>query len=115
MAVSIRINIKADFLCQADVTKPATATGIWGDATGETTLEWRIALTKNGAALGSLSATASERSSDAGRYYTTFDKADLTSALAAYVGRVVYIILAKSGDLDGLWWPALVVDEQAGS
>ena len=111
----IQLNIHADFLAQADVQTPVTATGVWGDATGVADFVFRIAATKNGAALGTLSATATARASDANRYYTTFDTAALVSALTAYVGRTVYVVLSRSGDLDGLWWPVAVADQQSGS
>jgi len=111
----MRININADFLAQADVSTPASTTGLWGPATGVADFVLRIAATKTGTALGTLTATATARSADTDRYYTTFDKAALTTALATYVGRTVYVILSRSGDLDGLWWPALVTDEQAGT
>lgn len=110
----IQLNINADFLAQADVQTPATATGVWGDATGVANFVWRIAATKNGVALGSLSATAAARASKLNRYYTVFDTADLISALTAYAWRTVYVVLSRSGDLDGLWWRARVVDNQSG-
>lgn len=111
----ITININADFLAQMDVTTPAADTGIYGPATGVSDFVFRIAETKNGPALGSLSATASVRSADADRYYHMFDTAALVSALTAYVGRRVYVVLSRSGDLDGLYEPALVTDSEEGS
>lgn len=112
MAVTTKISLNADFLAQMDVTTPASTTGIYGDAAGVSDFVFRVAASKTGAALGSLSGTASERSADAGRYYKVFDKATIASALADYVGTVVYVILSRSGDLDGLYEPALVVSSE---
>lgn len=108
------LNIQTDFVAQADVQTPVAATGVWGDATGVENFAFRIALTPQGAALGALSATAVARASDTNRYYAVFDAAALTSALAAYVGRYVYVILSRSGDLDGLWWRVRVVNNTPG-
>lgn len=110
-----RINIRADFVAQADVRTPASTTGVWGDATGVGNFAFRIAATQTGAAIGTLTATATERSGDPGRYSTVFDAADLTTHLAAYVGRSVFVILSRPGDLDGLFWRHTVVDSQEGA
>lgn len=115
MTTTIRININADFLAQADVETPAVTSGRWAGADSITDFEFRIAATRTGAAIGSLSGTASFRSGDLNRYYKVFDSADLIAALTTYVGRVVYIILKRSGDVDDLWWPALVTRDAEGS
>lgn len=109
------LNISTDFVAQADVQTPAGTTGVWGDATGVENFAFRIALTKTGAALGALSATAVARSGDGNRYYAVFDAAALTSALSAYVGRYVYVILSRSGDLDGMWWRVRVTTNTPGA
>lgn len=114
--MSIELSIYEDFLAQADVETPATTTGDWSAATGATTFAFRVALTPTGAAVSAaLSATAAERSATAGRYHYTFDASDLETALGAYVGRTVYVILSQSGNLDMKYWPVLVTDRTAGT
>lgn len=110
MADSLKLNYYADFVAQADVTTPATTTGVWSAATGLTTVAVRIAATPTGSAIGTLSGTAAERSGKAGRYYYTFDKADLTTALASYLYKTVYVIWSKTGDADMLFTPYVVTD-----
>ena len=83
---SIDLNIAEDFLAQVDLEQPATTTGIWAAATGLSSVSFRIALTRTGSAVGSLTGSATERSATAGRYYAVFDAATLTTDLAAYVG-----------------------------
>lgn len=99
------LNIYQDFEAQVDVEQRALSTGEWEDAPGLTDLEVRIAATPNGAAIVA-SVAASERTGTPARYYSGFDTGDLVSALnnATYLNKKVYVVLSKSGDLDGLWW-----------
>lgn len=112
---AIEINIAEDFLAQVDLEQPATTTGEWGAATGLTGVAFRVALTKTGSAVGSLTGSASERSATAGRYYAVFDAATLTTDLTAYKGTTVYLIVSKSGDLDAVYFPLLVTDSRDSS
>ena len=115
MSTTVDLNIAEDFLAQADLEQPATTTGEWGAAAGLTGIAFRIALTKTGSAVGSLTGSATERSGTSGRYYAVFDAATLTSGLAAYVGTTVYLIVSKSGDLDAVYFPLLVTDSRDSS
>ena len=112
---AIEINIAEDFLAQVDLEQPATTTGEWGAATGLLGVAFRVALTKTGSAVGSLTGSASERSATAGRYYAVFDAATLTTDLTAYKGTTVYLIVSKSGDLDAVYFPLLVTDSRDAS
>lgn len=114
MSTTIECNIAEDFLASEDLEQPATTTGIWGAATGLSGVSFRIAATKTGSAIGSLTGSATERSATAGRYYAVFDAATLTSDLASYVGTIVWCILSKSGDIDCVWRQLLVVDNREG-
>lgn len=115
MSTTVDLNIAEDFLAQVDLEQPASTTGDWGAAAGLSGIAFRIALTKNGSAVGSLTGSASERSATAGRYYAVFDAATLTSDLAAYKGTTVYLIVSKSGDLDAVYFPLLVTDSRDAS
>ena len=115
MSTTVDLNIAEDFLAQVDLEQPATTTGEWGAATGLTGVAFRVALTKTGSAVGSLTGSASERSATAGRYYAVFDAATLTTDLTAYKGTTVYLIVSKSGDLDAVYFPLLVTDSRDAS
>ena len=95
-----------------DLEQPASTTGTWGAAASLTGVSFRIAATRTGSAIGSLTASATERTATAGRYYAVFDAADLTTDLTAYVGSTVYLILSKSGDIDAAYQPLLVADSR---
>lgn len=97
------LNINEDFSRRFTVQGVRTTDGVLIDATG-LTLSVRIALSRTGAALGALEVTATEFSGDAGFYHADFDTAALVSALTDYVGRLVYVIVKKTGDLDCVWW-----------
>ena len=109
------LNNSEDFLAQQDVTRPSETTGTWIAATGIAALQFRFSLTKNGAAIGTLTALALERAGTAGRYYAVFDTLDLVAGLTAYLNQRVYLILSKAGDLDGYWVSWLVRDNRAGA
>lgn len=106
-----QLNYYADFVAQADIQTPATTTGIYGAAAGLTTVGVRIAATATGSAINAaLSGTASERSGKSGRYYYVFDKADLTTYLASYLHKTVFVIWSKTGDADMLYTEYVVTD-----
>ena len=102
------LNIRSDFTPRFDVDQYVAGTG-WTSATGTSGWTIRVALTPTGSALGSLSATAAEEGST-GVFATTFDAADLTDALAAYVGQDAYVVISKSGDVDGKYKRVRVVE-----
>lgn len=105
-----RLPIHEDFVARFYVEKYTGGGGVgWGAGTGVQTFSVRVALTPNGAALTGLSGTASEEAST-GYYAVTFDAASLTSALAAYVGQDVFIVLSKPGDVDGKYKRVRVVE-----
>ncbi len=93
--------IYADFEAEVDIKRKAATTGNEEAAAGLSGVTFRIAGTPGGAALGSLSVAASERSAKGGRYHATFDTGDLVSALAAsHLNVEVYLVVSKSGDFD---------------
>ena len=86
--------------------KDAT-TGVVEPATGLSNVSFRIAATKGGSAIGSLTFSASERGTT-GIYYAVADTATLVSGLpeATYPdGSQVWLGLYKTGDVEGRWWP----------
>lgn len=104
------LDIARDFEFQTDVTRWATTTGEDEAATGLVGLTAHISLTRTGSAIdASLSKSLAERSATAGRYYCTFDRADLQTHLAAYTGRAVWVIVAKTGDVSPKPWRFHVV------
>jgi len=75
------------------------STGLAEAATGLSGLTCHYAATKTGATIdASLSVSASERGST-GRYYGVHQGSDLTTYLAAYVGKRVFRVLAKGTDI----------------
>ena len=102
------LNIRSDFTPRFDVDQYVAGTG-WTSATGTSGWVIRIALTPTGAAVGALSASATEESGT-GVFATTFDAADLTDALAPYVGQDAYVVISKSGDVDGKYKRVRVVE-----
>ena len=82
-----------------EITDKVTATGLTQAAAGLTGLTCHYAATKTGATIdASLSVSASERGST-GRYYGVHQGSDLTTYLAAYVGKRVFRVLAKGTDI----------------
>lgn len=104
--------IAEDLLFQVDLEEPVGTTGIWDDATSLTDVEFRIAATKTGDAIGALHAEATERSNKAGRYYAVFGAGALTDDLTDYLRTVVWGIVSRSGHLDFLWIPFRVVPDR---
>ena len=103
------LNIRSDFQFRFSLTRTNGTTGADEAATGLSGITGRIALTPNGSALGSTSTALSEIGTT-GNYFGVCDTATLVSALAAYLGRIVFVICAKSGDLDGEYERYLVSD-----
>lgn len=108
---TVTLNYNTDFTARFDVDQYVAGTG-WTSATGTTGWQIRIAASRTGSAIGGLSATASEEGST-GVFAASFDQGDLQSALTTYKGRYVYVILSKTGDVDGLFQQVLVTDSTA--
>lgn len=98
----IPFSIAEDFEVEFKATRKNATTGATEAAAGLSNVTARFALTRTGSAIGSSSVTLTERGST-GIYYGTIDKATLTTDLAAYVNRTIYLILSKSGDSDYRW------------
>lgn len=97
-----KLNAYVDFEAEVLITRKNATTGRSEPATGLTSVQFRISATETGAAIGSLTANASERGTT-GRYYAIFDTAALVTALvASHMGKHVYLIPSKSGDFDRL-------------
>jgi len=110
-----KINCKSDYCFQADLTTPASTTGTVGAPTlgAITGVTLRLSATKTGAAIhanvGTLS--AAERSATPGRFHYTVDAALLTThVLPIGVGRTVYAIWSKTGDMDMEAVPFAIAD-----
>jgi hypothetical protein len=103
------ISLGEDFERAIYIEKRGSSSHDYGAATGET---WtaRIAATPTGNAIGSLTATVSEFGST-GYYKAAIDKATVASDLSSYVGKIVYLIWAKSGDVDRRWVRLRVVTD----
>lgn len=103
------LSIGSDFERVLYIEKRGSSTHDYAAATGET---WaaRIAATRTGAVIGSLTATVTEFGAT-GYYKAAIDRATLITDLTAYVGKVVYLIWSKSGDDDYRWIPFLVVTD----
>lgn len=97
------IDCSQDFTPNIDVERQATATGDYEAYSGITGVTMLLSATEGGNAIhASLSKSASERSSEPGRIYATFDVADLQSnLLPTYRNKTVWMVLSKSGELVG--------------
>jgi len=92
------------------------ATGEMEPATGLSGCSFRIAATKGGSAIGSLTFAASERGTT-GIYYAVADTATLVSDLpeATYPDGVqVWLGFYKTGDVEGRWWPKRIRRHRVG-
>lgn len=96
------LNINSDFEFDFGLTKKNATTRAVEPATGLTGVVGRFAATRSGAAIGSCSVALTEAGTT-GRYVGVLDTATMVIDLTAYVGKVVYAIVAKSGDLDAEW------------
>lgn len=100
MADTIRgLNIYADFEYDFKLTRKNATTRAVEPATGLSGVTGRFALTRTGTALSGTS-TALTEAGTTGRYVGVLDAAALAAALAAELGKVVYAICSKSGDID---------------
>lgn len=97
------LNINEDFLRRFTVQGVRANDGAVVDATG-LTLQVRIAATRTGAVIGSLITYAAEYVDTPGLYAASFDTAALAADLDGYAGKLVYVIVSQTGDLDCVWW-----------
>jgi len=102
------LNKRSDFEAEVFIEEKDATSGEWKPSTGLTGVTLRIATTKTGAAVGSLTGTSTERPGSPGLYALVFDAAALTSALTA--GGLIYLIASKSGDFDAEFAEYTVVD-----
>ena len=97
------LNPWSDFEPEIAIKRKNATTGKSEAATGLTGIQFRISATKTGAAIGSLTANATERGTT-GIYAAVFDTAALVTALisgaTSYLGQYIYLIPSKSGDFD---------------
>lgn len=93
------LNIYADFEVDLYITRKNATTRATEAATGLSSVTARIALTPDGSAIGSCTASLTEAGST-GRYVGVIQTATLVTDLAAYANRTVYLVGAKSGDFD---------------
>lgn len=99
MTAARDLNIYSDFEAEVKLTRKNATTGNTEAATGLTAVTFRFAATTIGAAIGSMTASASERGTT-GRYYAVFDTGSMVTDLLTYLGKAVYLIVSKSGDID---------------
>jgi hypothetical protein len=111
--MSERLNVSSDYEAEVLLRVKRAGDGVMIPATGLTGVSFVIAATPTGAAIGALTAAATERSGT-GRYFAVFDAAAMTSALAAtYLGKTVYLVVGKSGDIGGEYREMLVATDHA--
>lgn len=96
------LNINADFEFDFALTRKNATTRAIEPATGLAGVVGRFAATRSGAAIGSCTVALSEAGTT-GRYVGVIDTAVLVTDLTTYVGKVVYAIVSKTGDLDAEW------------
>jgi len=104
------LNIRTDFEFDFYVTRKNALTRDVEPATGIGPIVGRLALTKNGAVIGSCSASCVEAGTT-GRYVGPLDTATMVTDLTAHLGTLVYAIPSKTGDLDCEWEVYRVVDK----
>lgn len=109
---TVYLNYNTDFTARFDVDQYVAGTG-WVSATGTTGWQIRIAATRTGPAISSAMSAAASEEGSTGIFAATFDQGDLQADLAAYNGRRVYVILSKTGDVDGLYQEVQVTDATA--
>lgn len=111
------IDCAMDFEVDIDVEKKAAATGELEAYSGITGVTLLLSATRGGSTAihANLSKSAQERASTAGRIYANFDVADLqTHLLTNYKGRVVYLNVYKSGELQYQPFTCLVTGDRLG-
>ena len=85
---------------ETTLTRKNATTGASEPATGLAGLTFRLAATRNGAAINAaLSKSATERGA-LGVYYATFECSDLTTQLAAYVGKDVFQVFGDGTNVN---------------
>jgi hypothetical protein len=92
-----------DYEAEVYIERKNSTTGRLEAAAGVTGAQFRISATEQGGAIGSLSASAVERSGSPGTYAATFDLAELDTELpeSSYPHRsTVYLQFAKAGDVE---------------
>jgi hypothetical protein len=82
------------------LTRAATTTGVTEAAASLSSVTAHFSLTDGGAAIAGTSTSLTERSAKAGSYFGVLDKADLNTALAAYVNQKVYEVFVVDGDAE---------------
>ena len=113
--MSTRINCKTDQCFQVDLATPLASTGVGAAPTlgAVTGITLRLSATRTGTAIHANVGTlaASERSAKPGRFYYVVDAALLTThVLPIGVGRTVYAIWSKTGDMDMEAVPFAIAD-----
>ncbi len=83
------------------VTRKNVDTGIPEALAGVSGLTFRLAATRDGAAIdSSLSKTAVQRATDTTLWYAIFEGTDLTSKLASYAGKDVYQVFGDGQNVN---------------
>jgi hypothetical protein len=104
--------IYSDFEPEVKITRKNATTGATEAATGLASgMTARISLTKTGAAIGALTVSLTERGTT-GIYAGVLDTAALVTALGALIGQTVYVIYARTGDIDREWSDYVVRDNK---
>lgn len=103
------LNLNVDHDLGFLVEKLGTTTGAYANATSEASVTLRFATSPTGSALGGLEKTATEHSitvhgATKAWYHATWDTGtELATGLAAYVGKVVYLVLRRANDFTGIY------------
>jgi len=112
MDAPIDLNIGSDFEFILTLTKRLTGTATTRTpATGLTGVTGRLSLTPTGAAIGTSTAALAE-DGVTGIYTGVLDSTTLTTDLTASLGRLVYAICSKAGDIQGEYQIYRVVDRR---
>lgn len=93
------LNISSDFEFDFYLTRKNATTRAVEAATGLTGITGRFAATRTGAAIGSCSVALAEAGTT-GHYVGVLDTAVMAADLDTYVGKVIYAIVKKTGDID---------------
>lgn len=94
------LSLSADHAAIVDIETPSATTGEPSAAAGLSGVSCYLAATRTGAAIhDSLSRPAAELAGMPGRYRADHDLADLATHLQPYVGRTVWEVWARAGDL----------------
>lgn len=86
-----------DLEVEIKLTRKATTTGLSEAAAGVTGLSAYLAATPQGSAIhADVTVSLTERSGAAGYYYGVLDGDDLTTRLATYLNKTVYLIVTNA-------------------